>query len=400
MAQDADDGWTAGVAALTILTFGLGFDGAASLAFAVGATGLLMAARGSWKTLAPLAALSWILALWSLTRSEALPRVPYVEDVVPMVWAVRLARVSVAVLGAGGVDVLAGQREFAQMPVGHDQWKPGQRAHIGDDRELDLTDRELGIGTGITDVDRTDQVDAAADAAEKAEAKARGKGEDEDTVAQKAAEAAERATPRPKAQRNFTDPESKIMLTGDGSFAQCYNGQAVVDAAHQIIVAAEVNDCAADVGNLIPMTEQAISNTGQAPKQMLADAGYCSAANLAASAEVTGEQGTEFFIATGRQRSGEPAPIAPRGPIPASATDKQRMARKLATKKGRAVYARRKAIVEPVFGQMSTLQNGKQLLIRGLDAARGEWLLLAACHNLRKLHGHIGATGLGGLQIA
>ena len=124
------------------------------------------------------------------------------------------------------------------------------------------------------------------------------------------------------------------------------------------------------------------------------------AANLAASAEVTGEQGTEFFIATGRQRSGEPAPIAPRGPIPASATDKQRMARKLATKKGRAVYARRKAIVEPVFGQMSTLQNGKQLLIRGLDAARGEWLLLAACHNLRKLHGHIGATGLGGLQIA
>ena len=244
------------------------------------------------------------------------------------------------------------------------------------------------------------EADAAADAAEKAEAKARGKGEDEDTVAQKAAEAAERATPRPKAQRNFTDPESKIMLTGDGSFAQCYNGQAVVDAAHQIIVAAEVNDCAADVGNLIPMTEQAISNTGQAPKQMLADAGYCSAANLAASAEVTGEQGTEFFIATGRQRSGEPAPIAPRGPIPASATDKQRMARKLATKKGRAVYARRKAIVEPVFGQMSTLQNGKQLLIRGLDAARGEWLLLAACHNLRKLHGHIGATGLGGLQIA
>ena len=88
VAQDADDVWTAGVAALTILTFGLSFDGAASLAFAVGTTGLLTAARGSWKTLAPLAALSWILALWSLTRSEALPRVPYVEDVVPTVWAV------------------------------------------------------------------------------------------------------------------------------------------------------------------------------------------------------------------------------------------------------------------------------------------------------------------------
>lgn len=88
VAQDADDVWTAGVAAMTILTFGLGFDGAASLAFAVGTTGLLTAARGSWKALASLATLSWILALWSLARSQALPRVPYVEDVVPTVWAV------------------------------------------------------------------------------------------------------------------------------------------------------------------------------------------------------------------------------------------------------------------------------------------------------------------------
>jgi cell division protein FtsW (lipid II flippase) len=87
VAQDADDGWTAGVAALTILTFGLGFDGAASLAFALGTMGLLAAARRSWKTLAPLAALAWILALWSLMRLGALPRVPYVEDVVPTVWA-------------------------------------------------------------------------------------------------------------------------------------------------------------------------------------------------------------------------------------------------------------------------------------------------------------------------
>jgi len=75
------------------------------------------------------------------------------------------------------------------------------------------------------------------------------------------------------------------------------------------------------------------------------------------------------------------------------------MARKLATKKGHAIYARRKAIVEPVFGQMSTLQNGKQLLLRGLDGARGEWLLLAACHNLRKLHGFIGVSGLTALAI-
>ena len=73
---------------------------------------------------------------------------------------------------------------------------------------------------------------------------------------------------------------------------------------------------------------------------------------------------------------------------------------RLATKKGRAVYARRKAIVEPVFGQMSTLQNAKQLLLRGLKHARGEWLLLATCHNLRKLHAHIGVNGLAALATS
>ena len=88
------------------------------------------------------------------------------------------------------------------------------------------------------------------------------------------------------------------------------------------------------------------------------------------------------------------------GRIPKTATGKQRMARKLTTKKGAKVYARRKAVVEPVFGQMSTLQNAKQLLLRGLDGARGEWMLLAACHNLRKLHGVVGVAGLAGLATA
>ncbi|MFZ1177201.1 MAG: transposase, partial [Mycobacterium sp.] len=85
---------------------------------------------------------------------------------------------------------------------------------------------------------------------------------------------------------------------------------------------------------------------------------------------------------------------------PNDATEKQRMTRKLTTSKGRTIYARRKAIVEPVFGQMHTLQNAKQLLLRGLDQARGEWLLLATCHNLRKLHRHVGVTGLAALAIS
>jgi hypothetical protein len=234
-------------------------------------------------------------------------------------------------------------------------------------------------------------------AAEHAAELARRKGLDEDTVVEWAAQAAALAVPKPKAQRNFTDPDSRIMKTADGSFQQCYNAQAVVDEAHQIIVAVEVNDCASDVANLIGMTEQATRNTGRAPGQLIADAGYCSASNLEQAAQFTAAHGTEFYIATGRQHHDDPAPLAPAGPVPADATLKQRMAHTLAGPAGHAVYARRKAIVEPVFGQMSTLQNGKHLLLRGLKAARDEWRLLAACHDLRKLHGHLGANGLAGL---
>ncbi len=122
--------------------------------------------------------------------------------------------------------------------------------------------------------------------------------------------------------------------------------------------------------------------------------------NLDQAAAITEQTGTEFLIATGRRKHDEPAPPAPRGPIPTNATAKQRMARKLTTKAGRAACARRKAIVEPVFGQMSILQNAKRLLLRGREAARDEWLLLAACHDLRKLHGKIGVSGLGTLTTA
>jgi transposase len=237
-------------------------------------------------------------------------------------------------------------------------------------------------------------------ARDQAEQRGKDRGDDQDTAAGKGTAAAEQATPKPKAQRNFTDPDSKIMLTGDGAFHQCYNAQAVVDEDHQIIVATDVNANAADVGNLIPMTEQAAANTGRIPGPVLVDAGYCSAGNLDAATDYAAEHGTEFYIATGRHRRADPPPVAPRGRIPNNATEKQRMARKLATTKGREVYARRKSIVEPVFGQMHTLQNAKQLLLRGLDQARGEWLLLATCHNLRKLHGRIGATGLADLAAS
>ena len=167
---------------------------------------------------------------------------------------------------------------------------------------------------------------ARARAGEQAQTAARDRGDEAETVAAKGEAAAAGAVPKPKAQRNFTDPDSTIMLTSDGAFHQCCHAQAVVDADHQVIVATQVNTNATEVGNLIPMTQQALTNAGQAPGQLLADAGYCSAEHLDAAARFTNTCGTEFYVATGHQRRGDPPPVAPRGRIPSSATSKQPMA--------------------------------------------------------------------------
>jgi len=199
---------------------------------------------------------------------------------------------------------------------------------------------------------------------------------------------AEPPKPTPKAQRNFTDPDSRIMKTADRSFHQCYNGQVIVDERSQVIVAAELSDCAADAPGLPPLLEQLEENVAAAAPaldlegtQLLADAGFYSEANV----EACRARGLDPFIATGRLKHSQAPPPAPRGRIPKDATAKERMARKLRTRKGRAVYARRKVIVEPVFGQIETVQNGRRLLLRGKRAARAEWRLHCACHNLLKL---------------
>jgi len=195
-------------------------------------------------------------------------------------------------------------------------------------------------------------------------------------------------TPKPGAQRNFTDPESKIMKTSDGAFHQCYNGQAIVDATAQVIVAAELSDQAPDARQLTPALEQLAENLDAIKAELAegaalsADAGYFSEENV----RITSEHGLDAHIATGRFKHSEPPPPAPRGPVAKNATAKQRMARKLRTKKGRAVYSRRKAIVEPVFGQIDTVQDARQLLLRGKQAAREQWRFHCAIHNLLKLH--------------
>jgi len=194
--------------------------------------------------------------------------------------------------------------------------------------------------------------------------------------------------PKPSAQRNFTDPESKIMKTSDGAYHQCYNGQAIVDSQAQVIVAAELSDQAPDARQLEPALDQLAENLeaieAELPEDaaLTADAGYFSEDNV----RITAQHGLDPHIATGRFKHSEPPPPAPRGPVANNATPKQRMARKLRAKKGRAAYARRKAIVEPVFGQMDTVQDARRLLLRGKQAARDQWRFHCAIHNLLKLH--------------
>ncbi|MFF5129321.1 IS1182 family transposase [Streptomyces syringium] len=223
---------------------------------------------------------------------------------------------------------------------------------------------------------------------------ARAGSSDEQAVSDAGEKAATTARPKPKAQANFTDPDSRIMKNSDGAYIQAYNAQAVVDEHHQVITAADVTTNASDALNYTPMLDQSHQNTGIHPEQALVEAGYCSETNLEAARGRRVTCGTDTFMATGRLGHDEQVPPAPRGCVPKDATLKERMARKLRTKPGRKAYSRRKAIVEPVFGQIMTCQNGRRLLLRGADGARGEWRLLAACHNFRKIFRHVGTAGL------
>ena len=136
-----------------------------------------------------------------------------------------------------------------------------------------------------------------------------------------------------------------------------------------------------DVEHLVPMVERVVHNCEAIPAKWSADAGYFSEANVC---EVL-KWKIDPYIATGRRKHDEPAPSV-RGRPPANLTTKQQMARKLATKRGAAVYARRKVIPEPVFGQIKEARGFRRFLLRGLAKVRGEWSLIALTHNLLKLH--------------
>jgi len=189
-------------------------------------------------------------------------------------------------------------------------------------------------------------------------------------------------TPDSKAQRNFTDPESRIMKDGASkSFEQAYNCQIASDEQAQIIVGTNVTQETNDKQQVQPVIEDVKERTGQTPRKASLDAGYYSDDNVA----YLESEGIDGYIATGRQKHGEKVPVAPRGRIPKDVTPKERMARKLRTIRGRATYAKRKQIVEPVFGQIKEPRGFRRFSLRGLVNVTGEWDLICLTHNLLKL---------------
>ena len=188
--------------------------------------------------------------------------------------------------------------------------------------------------------------------------------------------------PDAKKQRNFTDPDSRIMLSG-GTFLQAYNCQAAVDEKAQIILAADVTQDANDKNQTVSMVKRIKTHTGQNPKRLTADSGYYNQHEIQKL-----PKGIDAYIATQKHKHTDPDPKPPRGRIPKNATPKERMARKLRTIKGRCTYAKRKHIVEPVFGQIKQLRRFDRFTFRGINKVTAEWSLICITHNLLKLYRH------------
>jgi len=194
-------------------------------------------------------------------------------------------------------------------------------------------------------------------------------------------------TPEPEAKANVTDPDSRIMKTRRG-YVQGYNAQAAA-TADQIIVAAEVTAEENDVGQLHPMlaataSELRAAGVEEPVKAVLVDAGYCSEENLATA----DPEGPELFVATRKdwkQREQMRQAPSPRGRIPGHLGHRERMDRKLLTRRGRRLYKKRSQIIEPVFGQTKTCRGINRFQQRGLANCQSEWKVICGTHNLLKL---------------
>jgi transposase len=209
------------------------------------------------------------------------------------------------------------------------------------------------------------------------------------------------SNPEEKAQTNFTDPEAKIMKQSNKGFDYSYNAQAVVDSTEQIIVAAEVTSEANDKQQAVPMAQAALDNLNAAdidrprgadgklmPIPNTADSGYFSEKAV----EETEKIGMDPHFAVGRQRHHE-APIPPPATVP-EAGAKEKMQEKLGSATGKALYAARKHIVEPVFGQIKSARGVRKFLLRGLEKVSAEWQLICLTHNLLKIWRRSNSAGV------
>jgi hypothetical protein len=240
-------------------------------------------------------------------------------------------------------------------------------AHYGADRRGDELPAELARRE--TRLERIREAKRALEERAREQAKRKGEPEAE-------------AKPEAKMQYNFTDPESRIMKGADG-FVQAYNAQVAVDPEFQLIVGQQVTQEANDKQQMKPMVKVIEEQSGQKPAEVVSDSGYCSDANL----HYLEKRKIEGFVAVDRESYPDREKPGPRGPLPQGATRVDRMRRKLQTKKGAAIYAIRKTVVEPVFGQIKEARGFRQFLLRGLKKVQGEWSLICLTHNILKLYG-------------
>src|SRR3984957_291568 len=291
------------------------------------------------------------------------------------------------------------EAEIDQLLKEAEQIDAEQDAALGSRRGDELPD-ELKRREGRLAKIREAKARLDAEAGVKAEAKQKRR---DDEQAQREAEGRKRrgkkpapvkATPEEKAQTNFTDPEAKIMKQSNKGFDYSYNAQAVVDGAEQIIVAAEVTNQANDKRQGVPMAQAALNNLQTAeierpksadgtpvPLPNTADTGYFS--DKAVTDLET--MGIDPYIATGRQKHHEvPATLAAGEPAP-EATAQEKMQHKLRAATGMLLYAARKHIVEPVFGQIKAARGIRKFLLRGLEKVSAEWQLICLTHNLLKI---------------
>ena len=237
----------------------------------------------------------------------------------------------------------------------------------GKDKRGDELPEELGR--------RETRLERIREAKRALEQKARREADDQDE------EKTEKAIPQDKAQYNFTDPESRIMKGAEG-FVQAFNTQVAVEEVSQLIVGQAVTQQTNDKKQVEPMIEAIQKQAGKKPAELLADSGYCSEYNL----KYLQKKKILAYVATDGQKHGRHPAACKRGPLPQGSTNVDRMRRKLQTKAGAKIYAARKSIVEPVFGQIKHARGFRQFLLRGIEKVKAEWALVCMTHNILKLY--------------